>query len=118
MPEQNTVPGIKLPDNLGAALGGSPEDAAKAFMRLATQGMAQVMADAVAGAITQAVGGNLGAGTPDWVKLVKGLIVNLNWETPGNTTISTVAAFAEPGSTGGGPALGGVGFSIGIHGSF
>jgi hypothetical protein len=116
----NMIPGIKLPASLGAALGGSPEDAAKTFLRAATQGMAQVMADALAQAVGSAVGGAVGGPPPDWVKLIKGVIVNLNWETPGNTPVSTVTVFAKPSTTGGGPSLGGVGFdvSVGIHGSF
>ncbi|MDG3008447.1 hypothetical protein [Paludisphaera mucosa] len=118
MVEQNTVPGIKLADNLGAALGGSPEDAAKTFMRLVTQGMAQVMADAVAGAITQAVGGNLGASTPDWVKLVKGPTFEFFWETPGDTPLRKTVAIARSGEGVGGPALGGIDIRTGGCGGF
>jgi hypothetical protein len=112
MADANMIPGIKLPASLGAALGGSPEDAAKTFLRAASQGMAQVMADAVAQALGQAAGGAVGAAPPDWVKFIKGVVVDLNWETPGNTAVSTATAFAKSGSTVGGPTLGGGSFDV------
>jgi hypothetical protein len=106
------IQGIVLPDNIGAALGGTPEEAAKIFLKAASKGLAQVMADAIAQAVGESVGDGGGA-PPDWTKLVKGCAVKLDWETPPNTPVQTVIAFANVD-----PALGGIGFSVGISGSF
>jgi hypothetical protein len=106
------IQGIVLPDNIGASLGGSPEEAAKIFMKSATQGLAQVLANALVQAVGESVGDGGGA-VPDWTKLVKGCAVKLEWETPPNTPVQTVIAFANDDQ-----ALGGVSFSVGISGSF
>lgn len=106
------IDGIDLPVGLAASLGGSPEDAAKAFMRAASEGLAQVMADS----LTDAIGASVGAGpAPDWTKLVRSCAVNLAWETPPGTPVQTVNAFFTPSSAVGG---GSVSVSIGISASF
>ncbi len=105
------IQGIVLPDNLGDSLGGTPEEAAKIFMKAASQGLAQVMVNALVQAVGESVGGGA---APDWTKLVKGLAVKLDWETPPNTTVQTVIAFANTEDS---PALGGVSFSVGISGT-
>jgi hypothetical protein len=106
------IQGIVLPDNIGAALGGTPEEAAKIFLKAASQGLAQVMADAIAQAVSESVGDGGGA-PPDWTKLVKGCVFKLDWETPPNTPVQTVVAFANAE-----PALGGFGFGMGGCGGF
>jgi hypothetical protein len=106
-----TINGIQLPEGLGASLGGTPEDAAKAFLSAASKGLASVIANA----LTEAVGEAVGDGSsPDWTKLITGAVVKLDWETPPNTTPQTVISFAQTG----GEALGGVSVSIGISASF
>jgi hypothetical protein len=106
------IQGIVLPDNIGAALGGTPEEAAKIFMKAASQGLAQVIADGLVQALGETVGD--GGGTPpDWTKLVKGCAVKLDWETPPNTPVQTAIAFA-----GNEAALGGVSVGISISATF
>jgi hypothetical protein len=105
------IEGIMLPTSLGASLGGSPEDAAKAFMKAATEGLAVV----VRNALVDAVGSSVGAGaTPDWTKLVTGCNMNVMWATPPGTSMQTTTAFAVPKQD----VLGSISISIGITGSF
>jgi len=83
----------------------------------ASKGLAKVMADAVADAVATAVG-TLGDGeSADWVKLIKGGVVTLDWETPPNTLPQRVVAFSKLGTD---DALGGVTFSGGftVSGTF
>lgn len=109
------IDGIVLPQDLGASIGGSPEDAAKAFMKAATEGMAKVIADAVSKAVLEAAGG-VGGPPPDWADLVKGCVMDLKWATPPKTAIQTTTAFAgsEPAAVGGGSFS----VSIGVSGTF
>jgi hypothetical protein len=106
------IQGIVLPDDIGSSLGGSPEEAAKIFMKTASQGLAQVMANALVQAVGESVGGGA---APDWTKLVKGCAVKLDWETPPNTPVQTAIAFANTDAA---PALGGVSVGISISASF
>ena len=107
------ISGIVLPDNFGASLGGTPEEAAKRFLGEVTQGMGQVLANAIQQAIGEAVG-NVGA-PPDWTRLVRGCVCNVYWDTPEGTDMQSLNAFASAGEVG---ALGGIGFEIGIRGTF
>lgn len=108
------INGLVLPTSLGATLGGAPEDAAKAFMEAATKGLGVVVRDALSAALGEAIG-NLGAGpAPDWAKLVTGLAMNMQWSTPPGTSMRSVVTVVAPADA----ALGGVGFSVGITGSF
>jgi len=108
------VNGIVLPPGMGSSLGSAtPEDAAKFFLKAATQGLAKVMSDAVVAAVGEAVG--VGGTPPDWTKLVTGAILQLDWEKPTGTIPERVTSFS---SSDGGPALGGIGFQIGISGTF
>jgi len=109
------INGIHLPANFGNLLGGSPEDAAKRFMRAATQGLAQVMVSALEQAVGQAVGNGVGA-PPDWTKFVRNFALNLNWESPPGTKLQTVNAIAKAGGVGG--SLGGLEFGGCIRGTF
>lgn len=98
------IEGIKLPPTLGASLEGSPEEAAKAFMRAASEGLAIVMRDA----LNQAVGEAVGAGaTPDWTKLITGCSLRADWTTPPGTIMQTVVTVAS-----GDTALGGGSISV------
>jgi hypothetical protein len=116
MADANMIPGIKLPATLGAALGVSPEEAAKTFAAAVTAGMAQVMANAIAQALAQAAGGAVGAAPPDWVKLIKGPVIEMLWGTPGNTTVRRVNAVAINDGAATGPALGGMNIGVGCGG--
>ncbi len=108
-----TIPAIKFPVGFGSVLGGSPEDAAKAFIRAASVGLAQV----VANSLVQAVGDSVGAAPtpPDWIKYIKGVVINLAWETPGSATPTQGLLFAkpEPSVGGGSSVLGGFEISVG-----
>ncbi|HEY1377031.1 MAG TPA: hypothetical protein VGF55_09560 [Gemmataceae bacterium] len=106
------IDGIKLPANLGASLGGTPEEAATAFKKAVTIGMAQVMADALAAAVTDTVGGG---GMPDWAKLIKGPIVNATWDTAAKKPIQAVVSRAKSGQD---MALGGGSVEVSIRGTF
>jgi hypothetical protein len=111
------IEGIRLPAGLGTSLGGSPEDAAKVFLKAATQGLANVIADSLAQAVGSVGSSGVGA-APDWIKLIKGCIVDIAWETPGKTALQTATAIATSGSSIGGQSLGGWEVSVGIKGSF
>lgn len=103
------INGIEIPVGFGASLGGAttPEESAKAFLRLASIGLADVMKNAVVGALSE----TLGAGpTPDWTKFISGCVVELDWETLPGTPVQTVIATSKPSSS----ALGG----IDVEGSF
>ena len=95
---------------MGAA--GTPEEAAKLFMNAATRGLAKVIADSVLAAVGESVG--VGSTPPDWTKLVKACVVQMDWETPPGTPLQKCVAFSASYS---GPVLGGIGFSIGITGT-
>jgi hypothetical protein len=97
------INGIKLPAGLGASLGGTPEEAAKAFMKAASLGMARVMVDAVNSAIGEAVG-NVGGPAPDWTKHVRNCVMDMQWETPPGTPVQIWTGFA--GAAAGQPSLG------------
>jgi len=103
------IDGIDVSDLAGGALGGTAEDAAKAFMQAASQGMAVVIQNALTAAVGEAVG-QLGAGAaaPDWTKLITGIALKAEWSTPPNTLPRTLVTCVEP--TAG--ALGGGGISV------
>lgn len=109
------VNGIQLPSGLGASLGAatSPEESAKLFMNAATKGLAKVIADSVLAAVGETVG--VGSTPPDWTKLIKACVLQVDWETPPGTALQKCVAFSESDS---GPVLGGIGFSVGISGTF
>jgi hypothetical protein len=104
------INGIEMPTDFGAALSGTPEDAAKAFMRAATKGMADVMRDALIAAIGDTVGA---PPAPDWTKFISGCVLQMDWETPPGTPIQTVTAFSSNSS-----GLGSFDVSIGLTGHF
>lgn len=108
------INGIEIPAGFGASLGGTPEESAKEFMRLASKGMANVMRDALIGAMGETVGAGP---APDWAKLVSGCVLQMDWETPPGTPIQTAVAFSSSATPG---ALGGVEWSgsISIKGTF
>ena len=83
-------------------------------MKAASIGLAQVIASALAASVGEAVG-NLGGPAPDWIKLVRNCMIDLKWETPPGTPAATVNGFATTATQ---DALGGIGFSIGISGTF
>jgi hypothetical protein len=106
------IDGIQLPADFNSSLGGTPEEAAKAFLKAVSQGLAPVIANA----LTEAVGETVGDGTaPDWTKLIKGALINLDWETPPNTLPQTVVSFAQSGDALG---RGEVSVSVGISARF
>ncbi|HEY1377032.1 MAG TPA: hypothetical protein VGF55_09565 [Gemmataceae bacterium] len=105
------IDGIKLPANLGASLSGTPEEAAKAFQKAVSVGMAQVVANALVAAASEAVGGG---SAPDWFKLVKGCALDLGWETPGGTGEENAVGL----SSGQGQALGAVEVGVSVRASF
>jgi len=89
-------------------------------MRAASQGLAKVLSDAITQAVGEAVGG-VGGPAPDWTKLVRSCVVDLNWEIPPGTNLQTVNAFALGGGPGGGPGggiLGGIDVSVGVSAHF
>lgn len=105
------IDGIKLPDDLGSSLGGTPEEAAKVFLSAASKGLAQVIANA----LVDAVGETVGDGTPpDWTKLITGASLKLDWETPPNTIPQRVVSFAGTDEN----ALGGISVGISISANF
>lgn len=82
------IQGIQLPSGFRASLGAtSPEVAAKQFMKLATQGLATVFADALLEALSET-----GDEDSGWRKLVKGCLLELHWETPSGTSIQVCIA--------------------------
>ena len=109
------IQGLVLPANIGGALGGSPQDAAKAFMEAASKGMATGVRDALTAAIGEALGG-VGGPAPDWTEYVTSLALDMTWSTPRDSTPRTLVAFAGPAPA----AVGGanIGISIGITASF
>ena len=108
------IDGLQLPGTLGAALGGSPEDAAKAFLAAASSGMSKVLRDAIVSAVGEAVGGPPGAAPPDWTKFITGCVCDLQWNVPPGTEQRTIVSFAGPQAG----ALGGVEVSVGVKVSF
>lgn len=101
MPQQ--INGLQLPGTLvEGALGGSPGDAAQVFLDAASRGMAKVVKDALVGAIGEALGAAPGGPPPQWVELVKGCSLVLNWETvPGSQPRTVVAIAPEAAALGG-----------------
>jgi hypothetical protein len=96
------IPSLEM-DDLTAALGGTPEDAAKAFMASASKGLMSVFTNAVVDALSSTVAGLGGpeGEIPDWVKLVKGINIVGIWECPPGTPLQTVStsAIAVPQGT-------------------
>ncbi|MEM9806857.1 MAG: hypothetical protein AAF959_16425 [Cyanobacteria bacterium P01_D01_bin.56] len=103
-----TIEGIVLPDSLGDSLGGTPEEAAKVFLKAASEGLAQVVADSLTAAVGEALGGE----TADWAELITGASIQLDWATPPSTTPQRTVAFASPS------ALGGVSVGISVSATF
>lgn len=104
------IDGIALPATLGASLGGTPEEAAKAFLAAASAGMAQVLRDAVVAAVGEAVGG---AAKPDWANYITGLVCDMQWSVPPGTMPTTLITFAGTGA-----ALGGGEVTVGVKWTF
>ena len=104
------IDGIQLPATLGNSLGGSPEDAAKAFLAAASAGLAKVFRDAVSAALGEAVGGRAGGPPPDWTRFITGCACNLQWDVPPGTPDRTLVTFAVPE----GGTLGGVEISVSV----
>jgi hypothetical protein len=90
------IDGLRLPETLGAALGGSPEDAAKAFLAAASAGISKVLRDAIMAAVGETVGGAAGGAPPDWTKFITGLVCDLQWDVPPGTQQRTIVSFAGP----------------------
>ena len=69
-------------------------------------------------ALITALGETVGAGpAPDWTKLVRGCVLQMDWETPAGTPIQTAIAFSSSASL---SALGAISFegSISVKGTF
>ncbi len=108
------IKGIVLPEDIDTQLGGAGQDAAKAFMKAASQGMAAVLADALVDSLGSVVGGTGPA--PDWTTFIRGCVCHLEWETPAGTTVERAIAFSQNSSGGG--SLGGVSVSVSISACF
>ena len=100
-----------MPASFVATLGGSPEDAAKLFIRAASDGLARVVADGLAQALQSIAGATVPP--PDWTKYIKGVAIELSWETPGTSpSQGLLLATPDPAVGSGGSALGGFGVSV------
>jgi hypothetical protein len=97
----------------------TPEEAAQIFMRAATDGLAQVVSDAVAKAASAQLAHTL-AGAADWTKYILHSQLEWHWTTPDKLVPGALASLGTSKIAGTGPQAQAIGVdvSVGIHGTF